>query len=122
MGDQKRPHILLQLTSGSPAALPIPLADRGEQRPTPWPLAIMKNGEGLRDREQSQRTPGEQAKAAAVNDSSNSRYRSRQSGVGGVASGQKTATGPTETTRANTGKTLAVHKPPTLAQRPHKGK
>ena len=78
--------------------------------------------EGSCDRYRSQRTPGEQAKAAAVNDSSNSRYRSRQSGVGRVASGQKTATGPTETTRANTGKALAVRKPPTLAQRPHKGK
>ena len=81
-----------------------------------------KRQEGLRDRKRSQQTPGEQAKAAAVNDSSNSRYQSRQSGVGGVASSQKTATGPTETTRANTGKALAVRKPPTLAQRPHKGK
>ena len=75
----------------------------------------MKNGE--RDRATAsgkQRTPGEQAKAAAVRDSSNSCYRSRQSGVGGAASGQKTATGPTETTRAHTGKTLAVRKPPTL--------
>ena len=48
MEDIKRPHILPQLTPGSPAALPIPLADRGEQLPPPRPLAIMKHGE--RDR------------------------------------------------------------------------
>ena len=37
------------------------------------------------------RTPGEQVKAAAVNDSGNSRYRPHQSSVGRAASGQKTA-------------------------------
>ena len=47
-----------------------------------------KRREGSCDRKWSQRTPGKQAKAAAVSDSSKSRYRSRQSGVGGVASGQ----------------------------------
>ena len=52
--------------------------------------------------------PGEHAKAAAVTDSGNSRDRSRQSSFGGAASGQKTATGHTETTRANAMKPLAV--------------
>ena len=51
-----------------------------------------------------------------MNDSGNSRYRARQRGFGGVASGQKTSTGHTETTRAN------AAKPPTIAPRPHKGK
>ena len=40
----------------------------------------------------------------------------------GLLAVRKTATGPTETTRENTGKTLAVRKPPKLTQRPHKGK
>ena len=57
-----------------------------------------------------------------MNDSGNSRYRSRQSGFGGAASGQKTATGHTETTRANAVKPLAVRRPPTIIPRPHKGK
>ena len=60
--------------------------------------------------------PGEQAKVAAVNDSSNSRDRSRQRSFGGATSGQKTATGHTETTKANAMKPLAVHRPPTIAQ------
>ena len=54
--------------------------------------------------------------------SSNSHDRSRQSGFGGSASGQKTAIGHTETTRANAVKPLAVRRPPTIAPRPHKGK
>ena len=66
--------------------------------------------------------PGEHAKAAAVTDSGNSRDRSRQSGFGGAASSQKTATGHTETARANAMKPLAVRRPPTITQRPHKGK
>ena len=45
MGDKKRPHILPQLTPGSLASILIPLADTGGQRPPPWPLAVMKNGE-----------------------------------------------------------------------------
>ena len=57
-----------------------------------------------------------------MNDRGNSRDRSRQSGFGGAASGQKTATGHTETTRANAVKPLAVRRPPKIAQRPHKGK
>ena len=64
--DNQHPHTLPHLTPGSPAALPIPLADRGEQRP-----------------------PGEQAKVAAVNNSGNCHDRSRQRGIGGAASGQK---------------------------------
>ena len=79
-----------------------------------------KRQEGSRDRYRSQRPPGEQAKVAAMNDSGNSRDRSRQPGFGGVASGQKTATCHTETTKANTMKTLAVRRPPTIAQRQHK--
>ena len=51
---------------------------------------------------------GEHAKAAAVTDSSNSRDWSRQSGFGGAASGRKTATSHTETTRANAMKPVAV--------------
>ena len=35
LGDNNRPHTLPHLTPGSPAALPIPLADRGEKRPPP---------------------------------------------------------------------------------------
>ena len=35
---------------------------------------------------------------------------------------RKNTTGPNETTRANTGKELAVRKPPTFTQRLHKGK
>ena len=57
-----------------------------------------------------------------MNDSGTSRDRSRQSVYGGAASGQKTATGHTETTRANTVKPLAVRRPPTITPRPHKGK
>ena len=57
-----------------------------------------------------------------MNDSGNSRDRSRQSSFGGAASGQKTATGHTETTRANAVKPLAVRRPPTIAPRPRKGK
>ena len=57
-----------------------------------------------------------------MNDSGNSRYQSRQSGFGGAASGRKTATGQTETTRVNAAKPLAVCRPPTIAPRPHKGK
>ena len=60
-----------------------------------------KRREGSRDHYRSQRPPGEQAKVAAVNDSGNSRDRSRQCDFGGAASSQKTATGHTETTRAN---------------------
>ena len=78
--------------------------------------------EGSRDRYRSYRPPGEQAKAAAVNDSGNSRDWSRQSGFGGAASGQKTATGHTETTKANAMKPLVVRRPPTIAPRPHKAK
>ena len=60
--------------------------------------------------------PGEHAKAVAVTGSGNSRDRSRQSDLGGAASGQKTATGHTETARANTMRPLAVQRPPTTAQ------
>ena len=60
--------------------------------------------------------PGKHAKATAVTGSSNSRDRSRQSDLGGAARGQKTATGHTETTRANAMKPLAVQRPPTTAQ------
>ena len=35
MGDNKRPQIILPLTPGSPATLPIPQADRGGHRPHP---------------------------------------------------------------------------------------
>ena len=66
--------------------------------------------------------PGEHAKAAAVTSSRNSHYRSRQSDLGGAASGQKTATGHTETTRANAMKSLVAQRPPTTAPRPSKGK
>ena len=56
--------------------------------------------------------PGEHAKATAVTGSGNSRDRSRQSDLREAASGQKTATGHTETTRANAMKPLAVQRPP----------
>ena len=52
--------------------------------------------------------PGEHAKVAAVTDSGNSRDRSRQRDFGGATSGQKNATGHTETTRVNAMKPLAV--------------
>ena len=45
----------------------------------------------------------------------NSRDQSRQSDLGGAASGQKTATGHPETTRANAKKPLAVQRLPTTA-------
>ena len=57
-----------------------------------------------------------------MNDSGTSRDQSRQSIFGGAASGQKTATGHTETTRANAVKPLAGCRLPTIAPRPHKGK
>ena len=104
LGDNKRPHTLPHLTPGSPAALPIPLADRGEQRPS-MTASFHENGE--RDR------------GTAIGHS-DPLDRSRQRGFGGAASGQKTATGHTETTRANAMKTRAVRRPPTIAQRPHK--
>ena len=66
--------------------------------------------------------PGEHAKATAVTSSGNSRDRSCQSDLGEAASGQKTATGHTETTRANAMKPLAVQRPSTTAPRPRKGK
>ena len=66
--------------------------------------------------------PGEHAKATAVTGSGNSRDRSLQSDLGEAASGQKTATGHTETTRANVIKPLAVQRPPTTAPRPRKGR
>ena len=55
-----------------------------------------------------------------MNDSGESRNRSRESDFGEAASGQKTATGHTETTRANAMKLLAVRRPPMIA--PHKAK
>ena len=66
--------------------------------------------------------PGKHAKATVTTGSDNSHGRSCQSDLGGAASGQKTATGHTETTRANTMKPLAVQRPPTTAPRPRKGK
>ena len=121
LGDNKRPHTLPHLMPGSPAALPIPLADRREQRLPPL-LAVMKTARGIAGPNRSQRPPGKQAKVAAVNDSGNSRDRSCQSGFGGAASGQKTATSHIETTRANAMKPLAVRRPPTIAPRPHQAK
>ena len=47
LGDNKRPHTLPHLMPDSAAALPIPLADRGEQRPPPWPLAVTKTARGI---------------------------------------------------------------------------
>ena len=122
LGDNNRPHPPAT-HPGSPAALSIQLADRGEKRPPPWSLAVTKTVRGIAGPLSVTATPpGEHSKAAAVTDSSNRRDRSRQSGFGGAISGQKTATGHTETTRANAMKPLAVHKPPTIAPRPHKGK
>ena len=69
--------------------------------------------------ENSKRNCGKQAKAAAVNDSSD---QSRQCDVRGATSGQKTTTGHAETTRANAMKPLAVRRPPTIAPRLHKAK
>ena len=123
MGDKKRPHILPPLTPASPAALPIPQADRGGQRPPPRLLTVMKNGE--RDRATAsghseplasklKLLPWAIAATAAID-------HARAVSEGALAV-RKTATGPTETTGANTGKTLAVRKPPTLTQRPHLGK
>ena len=66
--------------------------------------------------------PGEHAKAVAMTASGNSRDQSRQSDLGGAASGQKTATGHTETTRVNAMRPLVVQRPPTTAPRPRKGK
>ena len=57
-----------------------------------------------------------------MNDSGTSHDQSRQSIFGGAASGQKTATSHTETTRANAVKPLAVRRLPTITLRPHKGK
>ena len=104
MGDKKRPHILPPLTPGSPAALPIPQADRGGQQPLPKPLAVMKNGE--RDR---------------ATDGGYSEHLASKLKLPPLAV-RKTTTGSTETTRANTLKALVVRKPPMLTQRPHKGK
>ena len=65
--------------------------------------------------------PGEYAKAAAVTKIGNSRDLSRQRDLGGAASGQKTATGHTETARANAMRPLTVQRPPMTAPRPRKG-
>ena len=51
--------------------------------------------------------PDKHAKATAVTGSGNSRDRSRQSDLGEAASGQKTATGHTETTRAERNETAS---------------
>ena len=90
MGDKKRPHIIppshAWLASHPPATAS---GQRGAATESMTASGHEQRREGSRDRKRSQRTPGKQAKAAAVSDSSKSRYRSRQSGVGGVASGQK---------------------------------
>ena len=110
LDDSNSHHTLPHLTPGSPAALPIPRADREAT------ASVIASGHenGERDIAHSDH-PGEHAKATAVTGSANSHDRSRQSDLGVAASGQKTATGHTETTRANAMKPLAV-------QRPRKGK
>ena len=123
MGDKNRPHILPQLTPGSPADLPIPQADKGGQRPPPRPLPVMKNSE--RDRAtasgHSEPLASKLKLLPCVIAATAATDHARAVSEGSLVV-RKTATDPTETTRANTGKTLAVRKPLTLTQRPHMGK
>ena len=116
---QPSPHPPAWLTSCSPHTA------SGQRREATASVIASGHENGERDRGiaiSHSDHPGEHAKAAAVTGSGNSRDRSRQSDLGGAASGQKTATGHTETTRANAMKPLAVQRPPTTAQRPRKGK
>ena len=114
LGDSNSHHTLPQLTPGSPAALPRPRADRGEKRPHPWPLAVTKTARGIA----WPRPPWRERESYCRDrQRANSRDRSRQSDLGGAASGQKTATAHIETTRANTMKPLEVQRPPTTAPR-----
>ena len=121
-GQQPSPHPAAThawLTSRSPHTA------SGQRREATAPVIASGHENGERDCGTAighSNPPGEHAKAAAVTNSGNSRDRSRQSGFGGAASSQKTATGPTETTRAKAMKPLAVRRPPTIAPRPHKGK
>ena len=115
LDDSNSHHTLPHLTPGSPAALPIPRADRREAT-----ASVITSGHenGERDRGTvigHSDHPGEHAKATAVTGSGNSHDRSRQSDLGGAASGQNTATGHTEATRANAMKPLAVRRLPATA-------
>ena len=114
-------HTLPHLTPGSPAAIPIPRMDR---KATASVIASgHENGERGRGPASGHSDhPGEHAKATAMTGSGNSRDRSRQSDLGDADSGQKTATGHAETTRANTMKPLEVQRLPMTAPRPCKGK
>ena len=116
LGDSNGHHILPQLTPGLPAALPIPRADRGEKRPHPWQLAVTKTARGIAlPRPVTAITLVSKLKLLPRLAAGNSRDRSRQSDHGVAASGQKTATGHPETTRANAMRPLAVQRPPTTA-------
>ena len=100
-----------------------PQTASGQRREATTPVRSRKRRGGSRDRNRSQRPPWRASKSYCRDrQQANSRDRSRQSDLGGVGSGQKTATGHTETTRANAMKTLPVQRPPTIAPRPFKGK
>ena len=125
MGDKKkkRRHILPPLTPGPPAALPIPQADRGGQQLLPKPLAVMKNGERDRATDSGHSEPlASKLKLPPWTIAATAAIGHARAASEGSLPVRKTTTGPTETTRANTGEALAVRKPPTLTQRPHKGK
>ena len=119
LDDSNSHPTLLHLTPGSPAALPI------QRREATASVIASGHENGERGRGTAighSDHPGEHAKATVATSSSNSRDWSHQSDLGEVTSGQKTATGHTETTRANAMKLLVVLGPPTTAPRPRKGK
>ena len=102
-----------------------PQITSGQRREATAPVTASSHENGERDRVTvtgHSDHPGEHESYCRDRQWANSRDRSRQSDLGGAASGQKTATGHTETTRANTMKPLAVQRPPTTTTRPHKGK
>ena len=123
MGSKKHPHITPSLTPGSPATLPIPQADRGGQRLRQWPLAVIKNSERDRATDSGHSKPlASKLKLLTWVIAAKVAIDHARAVSEGSLAVRKTTTGPTETTRANTMKTLAVRKPPTLTQRLHKGK
>ena len=99
-----------------------PQTASGQRREATAP--VRKRRGGSRDGDQSQRRPPWRASESYCRDrqQANSCDRTSQSNLGGAGSGQKTATGHTEITRANAMKPLAVQRPPTITQRPFKGK
>ena len=103
-----------------------PQTASGQRREATTPVTASGHQQrrgGSRDRDRLQQPPWRARENYCLDrQRANSRDQSRQSDLGGAGSGQKTANGHTETTRANAMKSLAVQRLPTIAPRPFKGK